>query len=252
MIGLAKAEWYRLVHTGILKYFVAICLIFPILIMITDINWYKMTASGNMLLFAQNAAMMLPLFLAVAISIPICQEYQNRIAYYEIMSGIKTCKIILSKVIVYTAIFVLGTAFTLGTFFTVIGMINGFGDMSNLPLSFVLFLVVIIRICAVAVLICTLVKHIIAFAVSILRFMIFDNLLLMLLTPIDAYLDSAMDIAEISSRSVSDWFISGQMSKIFCANIDANLILMIIITAIFEIALWYLFAYISYKRKMFK
>lgn len=252
MINLIKAEWHRIIHTGILKYFIFVCLIFPIIIMITDINWYKMTASENMILFVQNAVMMIPIFLSVAVSVPISLAYQNKTAYYEIMCGTKTHKILLSKAVLYTSIFVIGITLTLGTYFGILGIINGVGDMSNIPLRFLLFIILIIRICMTSVFICMLLKHIISLAVTILRFMILDNLMLIILTPISSYSDSAVDVSVIGSESISDWFITGQMTKIFSANIDSRLILMVIITSIFEIALWYILTYVSYKKKIFK
>lgn len=247
MNNLIKAEWYRIIHTGILKYFIIVCCIFPVIIIMTDLNCYKMTISENMILFAQNAAMMAPLFLTIAISIPISQIYQNKLAYYEIMSGMKIRKIILSKVVIYNAIFVVGTAFTLVMYFGILGIINGVGDMSNIPLRFVLFIILIIHICTVSVLICMLVKHIIALAIVLLRFMFFDSLMMLFIMPID----SELDIAVIGSQNSSDWFISGQMTKIFSADINSNMILMVIATTAFEIAVWYILTYISYKKKMF-
>lgn len=252
MIGLIKAEWYKLLHTGILKYFIVLCFIFPVTIMMADLNWYKMTLSENIFLFAQNTVMMMPMFLSLAISVPIGLSYQSRTAYYEIMDGRKTCEIIFSKVILYTLIFVAGITVTCGAYFGILGAINGLGNLSDIPLRFMFVEIIIIRICTVSVLISMLIKHIIGLAVSILRFMILDNLLLMLTTPINAYSDSGSDLTAITAQSSSNWFISGQMTKILSADIDSKLIIAIFITFIIEFAIWYVLTYISYKHKKFK
>lgn len=252
MINLIKAEWHRLIHTGVLKYFIFVCLMFPVIIIMTDINFYKMTVSENMFLFSQNSAIMVSAFLSVAISIPISLAYQNKTAYYEIMCGTKTHKILLSKAVIYTAIFIIGITFTFGVYFGILGIINGIGDMSEIPLRFILFMIVIIRICVASVFISMLMKHIVSIILVMLRFMMFDSLLLIILTPVSSYSDSDLDVSVIGSQGVSDWLISGQMTKIFSADIDGKLVLMIIITAAFEIAIWYILTYISYKKKIFQ
>lgn len=256
MIRLIKAEWYRLMHTGVLKYFVLVCLMLPVMTMMTDLNWYKMTLSENMLLFAQNTSMMMPMILAIAISIPIGQSYQNKTAYYEVMDGRKTHEIILSKVVLYTLIFFVGITVTFGAYFGALGIINGVGDMSDILLRFILAEVIIIRICVVSVLIYMLVKHIIGLVMAILRFMLLDSIMIMIMMPADFYSDSASasasELAAISNQSSSDWFITGQMTKIFSVNIDSKLILIIFISLILEVAFWYILTHISYKRKMFR
>lgn len=250
MIRLIKAEWYRIVHTGVLKYLILVCFLFPIMVMMTDLNWYKMTLSENMALFAQNAIIMMPLFLGIAISIPIGQCYQNKMAYYEIMDGRKTHEIILSKVILYNAIFVIGITIICGVYFGALGIINGVGDLSNIPLRFTLIEIIVIHICTVSVLICMLVKHIVGFVVTVLRFMFLDTFIITLMMPIDS--DSVSSLEAINSQSSIDWFVSGQMTKILSADIDSRLILIIFTTLVLEIAFWYILTHISYKRKMFK
>lgn len=246
MIRLIKAEWYKLVHTGILKYFILVCLIFPVMTMMTDLNWYKMTLSENMFLFSQNSAVMMPLFLAIAINIPISQAYQNKTAYYEIMDGRKTNEIIFSKVILYTLIFFVGITVTCGTYLGILGIINGVGDMPDIPLRFILAEITIMRVCIVSVLICMLVKHIIGLVIAMLRFMFFDSLVVTLMMSSESGLTAA------NSQSGADWFISGQIMRIFGADIDNRLILIIVLTLVLEIAFWYALTYISYKRKIFK
>lgn len=245
MIRLIKAEWYKLVHTGILKYFILVCLMFPVMTMMTDLNWYKMTLSENMFLFSQNSAVMMPLFLSIAINIPISQAYQNKTAYYEIMDGRKTNEIIFSKVILYTLIFFVGITVTCGTYLSILGIINGVGDMPDIPLRFILAEITIMRVCIVSVLICMLVKNIIGLVIAILRFTFLDSLVVTIM------MSSESGITAANSQSGADWFISGQMMRIFGADTDNRLILIIVLTLIFEIAFWYALTYISYKRKIF-
>lgn len=246
MIRLIKAEWYKLAHTGILKYFILACVMFPVMTMMTDLNWYKMTLSENIFLFSQNAAIMMPMFLAIAINIPISQSYQNKTAYYEIMDGRKTYQIIFSKIILYTLIFVVGITVTSGIYFSILGITNGVGDMSDIPLRFILFELTIIRVCIVSVLICMLVKNIIGVVIAILRFMMLDSLVVTIMTTSDSGLTFA------NSQSASDWFVCGQIMKMFGADIDNRLILIIILTFILEIAFWYALTHISYKKRLFK
>ncbi|MGN0537079.1 MAG: hypothetical protein ACI4M3_03765 [Acutalibacteraceae bacterium] len=249
MIRLIKAEWYRLVHTGVLKYLILICFLFPVMAMMTDLNWYKMTLSENMALFAQNAIIMMPLFLGIAISISIGQCYQNKMAYYEIMDGRKTHEIILSKVILYNVIFVIGITVTCGVYFSTLGIINGVGDFSNIPLRFILVEITIIHVCTVSVLIYMLIKHIIGLVIVMLRFMFLDCMMVTLMTGINSSADSSL--AAINSTNSTDWFVSGQMIKILSGDIDSKLILIVFATLIIEIAFWHILTHISYKHKMF-
>lgn len=250
MTRLIKAEWYRLIHTGIFKYYILLCFIFPITTMMTDLNWYKMTLSENMMLFTQNTNMILPMFLSMAISISIGLAYQNKTIYYEVMDGKKTHKIILSKIILYTTIFVVGVSFTYAIYFGVTGIKNGIGEFSDIPLRLILTEIIIIRICAVTVLISMLVKHPVGLAAAILRFMFLDNLLFIIV--MGSNLDSTSELSVINSKSGLDWIVSGQLTRIFSANIDSKLILAIFATLVFEIAFWYILTHISYKRKMFR
>lgn len=244
MRNLMKAEWLRIVHSGAIKWMVLILLLFPAMSMLVDLQWYEHTLAENLAVITDAISMLLMLFSVIGFSIGM--SYQNRTAYHEIMNGHNRHKIIISKAVLYTIIMTGGITVLYGIYFGIVSAMNGTGDIDNIPLRIVLFILVMIHVCVISVLLSIAAKKASGIVV-IARLMVFESVFNV------AY---ALYVFSLNNnetnKNITNLFIIGQITEIFTGKIDTNLILAVVLTLIIEVAIWYICAYHSLKRKSFK
>lgn len=242
MRNMIKAEWYRIVHSGILKWILFALVMSPTLYILSDMTFYKQNVSEIMILSSTVVSMMLPLVICAPISFAIGSLYKNRTFYYEIMNGYSTRKILLSKVILYVSIMFIGILVLNILFFGIMGAINGVGDIIDyIPVRFLLLSVIVLHIIIESVLLSTLAKKSSAVTIVILRFMIFDNIIQIVLLLISRGSDEF--------KSVASWFVLTQINLVLVgAEINTELVLGIVLSFIIECVLWYICSYNFYKK----
>lgn len=250
MSKLIKAEWFRLVHSGLLKWLVGACILFPIFVMLSDMKWYEKTLAENLLLCNESLKVFMPIFLAGVLCVFIGISYQNKLIHYEIMDGHKIHETIVSRLILYILMSTVGVFATLGTYFCIIALINGIGDIDQIALRAIMFFVILIHICITSVLISIAAKNTVVSSVCIiLRLFVLEGMGEVLSTMFSEIMRNQN--AEVFSW-LSDWSIVGQMGYVFSGDISAKLIWTVLLSLLIECAIEYIISYISLKRKKFK
>ena len=246
MKRLMHAEWFRIVHSGFLVCIIFIVVLFPVVCSFSNPDWKYQTLSENFTAWATSISVFMPLAVGSIICALITMAYQNRTSYHEIMDGHSIHEILLSKVVLYSTMMTCGIAAIFTIYTGIIAVNSGVGEMYNIPLRMFLFVIVTIHICIISTLISTIVSivttsGIFSFVFLILRFFMVDCI---------AYVMAVSNPYYYSS--LSNWFIMGQFSEIFTGNVNADLVLGVILSLEIESIMWYICAYLALKRKAFK
>lgn len=239
MRKLMSAEWYRLRHSGAFIVIILLAVLVPVIIPFFveyTVETADVTASEVLYMIASNApffAVMIP----VAIGASISSSYSNKIAYYEVMDGNSTHKIILSKLFVHTgfatfAYWIPTAAFLLWAY------VNNGTDLwlEDFSVTLILYIILLLRSTISGTLFVTLTRSPIGAALPYVRLM----------------LESMTDMIFISGNPLYKYMPTTQMMAYLTDPSDNSIIWAIILTTIFEIAALYICSYIGFKKKKFK
>lgn len=246
MNRLIKAEWYRIRRSeGLMKWLLVIGMVVIILPLANDFEAYQY--SLDKYLPMADLFMFVPQFISIFCSVMVGISYLKKTAYYEVMSGNKISHILMSKMVADALLVTAVESVIFGICWTVVGVRNGVGKMTQIPLRFVLLMVIIFHVCVVGVLITTSFRHIGAAILVYMRFTLFDLLVLFIIKIFEDNLSTEV------LEKIADWFTMVKLTKILNHEylMTDHLIFTVIVGMLIEGALWYAVSYIGMKKKLY-
>lgn len=246
MNRLMRAEWYRVRHSsGFIKWlilFCVFCTLFPIL---ADFEVCKGTVTDNLLAMEEGGfpLMFLMTFSAIVVGI----AYMNKTAYYEVMAGNRIYQIVFSKVLVDAALITVAVFGFLGIYWTIIGVCNGIGEITQLPLRMMLLFIVFFHASSCGILMMTSFRQLIG---AVLVFMRVECSALILLI----VQELSQNLPEHAVVKLADWFTMVKTAKLlnYGCEVTNHLIVTVIIGMIIESAVWFAISYIGMKKRIYK
>lgn len=247
MNRLMKAEWYRVrKSSGIMKWLIIICVLIMVLPFLDDISDGKITATAYFMGFEAQACAVAPLFLAAIAAVIAGLPFNNKTALYEVMAGNKILNIINSKLLVIVPLVSLLFSGLFAAFVGIFGIINGAGELKQLPLRVLLLFIIVLHVVMVAVLAVTSVRHILGIGIGFLRFAMLDSVLSIWLQIV--FEDKSLEKAQ----RVGSWFVESQVMSLNMETIPTYFVVNVILSLVIEVAVWYVISYIGYKRRKFQ
>ncbi len=248
MNKLMKSELFLLRKSGnYLAYLIIIAIlpIFLVFVAFNEIFSHDFYTGTNELI---TVFIFLIMISTATLAITISRKYDNRTANYAVMDGNKPSKIILAILFSYLPValvmFVLPSLIMLMTLFR-----NGVGDTDNPLLMIVLMIVIFIRIYSSTILVSTIFKSAIDSAIYTYKRTAFD------------YAGKSLVLEVISTTypekydfvsKIGDLFAPVQLESLLTKYNDTTYILTVLASFIIDIALCYVVALYTYKKKMFK
>lgn len=249
MLKLAKADIYRFFKSGIFsKILILLSCLLPIVMFLISLTFKHNDAGLDDFLIESQ----MPLLMIVMLAIPtifavfVGTSYNSRLAYYEIMDGNKPLKIVVTKIIslgllVSTIVYV-PFAILCG----IVGGVNGFGNMENPVLFFLLTYVIFAHIIIATLLFSMIARNLIlASFIPYIR-MGFLDLLVTMIGEV-YFLADGKDVP-----AFFDVFIYNQMGKFTSGVYSNSFVVYTILSAVIEIAVLASIAVMVYRKKKFK
>lgn len=246
MVRLIKAEWYRTTRSSsIIKWFFLVTIALFMMAFLNIASEQKATASSYIFAFNEQVSMFFPMFFSVFAATFVGMPFINKTAMYEIMAGNRISHIINSKICVIVPLVVLTVTGFFSGIIIVLGMVNGYGELDNMPKRVLLLFIVMLHITLVGVLSVTAVRHAIGMVVAFLRFGLLEEIAMVLINLAREY------GYDESVKRIGGWFINEQMCSLPLDTIPNAIFVKAILGTIIEVAIWYLISYIGYKKKKF-
>ncbi|MDO5559254.1 MAG: hypothetical protein Q4F95_06600 [Oscillospiraceae bacterium] len=245
MNKLISAELLRVVHSGMFFRFLillsVLSLAMPFMTSYVDTD---SSLSMAVKAFAESSALiiMLPGLIFTVIFAGI---YRSRLYYYEIMDGCSTHKIILSKLVSYI---LLACAFIIIPYTLICGFLgikNGTGDIRNIWLLLVLFIIIIVHFICIKILTAMILRNM---AVSTLAAYTWMMAILM----VNMFIFEAGPSDPEKIQKIFDWFPVIQLQRLAQTEYSSTFIITVFTSFVIETALFYILTFISYRRKNFK
>ena len=246
MNRLMKAEFYRFRHTGhLFLYTILMAVVFAVIPPLSSLDYLNQPLSELL-----NSFPMMCMF--VLMLIPVCvtgitgQLYnKGHLGYYEIMAGNSKWKIIMSKVMTVGVFYAALTFVATTVFYIFAGIRNGLGELDHPMMRLALYAVVVVHVMFCSVLIMMQQRNVIASCVLVyFRFMLLDSVGIPLI---------ALCLGKIGCKTLANqmqyMIIMNQMNAALVGQLDATLVLHIIIGTIVEFLFWYLLVYMGLKNK---
>ena len=245
MLNIIRAELYRFRNSGGFLYYMAAVAVLGILTIFSiDLNALDADLGTTMFNMAQFVYSLILLGSGTLLTIFVGIAYNNRMAYYEIMSGNAPHKIILSKVlslglISSLIIYIPTAAFLAFTYFR-----NGKGEAEDPVLLFVLLFVITLHLTVSFILYAMLGRNLVlASFVPYIRFGLLDLIVYMLISQeFEKFQDSKLLFLTTNSQMANLTQLAG----------NKDLITVIILTSVIECTVLYVLVYLVYKNKKFK
>lgn len=249
MNRLVKAEWFRVrKSSGIMKWLIIICLLILVIPFLDDVSGGKITATSYFMAFEEQACMFIPLFLSALAGAFAGMSFNNKMALYEVMAGNKTWNIINSKLLVIVPLISLLFSGLFAALLGIFGIINGTGELKQIPLRMLLLFIIVLHVVIVAVLAVTAVRHILGIGIGYLRFAMLDEILVIWIQI--AAENASMELETV--QKMSSWFVQNQIVSLTMETIPTYFVVRVILSLVIEAAVWYVISYIGYKRKKFQ
>ncbi|MDE5967158.1 MAG: hypothetical protein K2G89_10040 [Lachnospiraceae bacterium] len=252
MNRLVRAEWYRLTHWKVLVRWMVIVFVVSISMVIFlygEENIYAMPLSDFLTCTIDTYIMPFFMFFPAYISVAIGMSYQYKTAYYEVMAGSRISHIVGSKIMVYAGSMTVLITLVYSGIFAFWGVKNGTGDLSRIPLRLVLFLVLVLHICAVAVLMTTAVRHMVAVVMLILYFNVIQGAIMIVINLL-------CDTSSAFYYRLCSWIPIAQLQLIgeaqHSAYVDTYLLFAMIASMILDMGFWYAVSYIGMKKRLYR
>ncbi len=251
MCKLIKAEFYRMTHSGIYFFLLLLVSTFPILFSITSLyNIENESLLAYVSIYCEAAGFMIPAFLGVIISATLCNMYQNRIYYYELMNGENTHKIILSKLAVYNIISIVFVIIPAIIFIAVLGADAPAGSMENVGLTIFLGCIAVFNVTCTTIFISMIVRHILG--ASMLFYMFNMGIMTVSTFTIEIAYDGDVSKTIKTINKILEFFPSIQLTKLAQPEYSDSFILKVILGFVVTFTALYSLTYISYKKKNFR
>ncbi|MBP3326807.1 MAG: hypothetical protein J6L77_10365 [Coprococcus sp.] len=249
MNRLVKAEWFRVrKSSGIMKWLIIICLLILVIPFLDDVSSGKITATSYFMAFEEQACMFIPLFLSALAGAFAGMSFNNKTALYEVMAGNKTWNIINSKLLVIVPLISLLFSGLFAALLGIFGIVNGTGELKQLPLRMLLLFIIVLHVVVVAVLAVTSVRHILGIGIGFLRFAMLEEILVIWIQI--AAENASMELETV--QKMSSWFVQNQIMSLNMETIPTYFVVRVILSLVIEAAVWYVISYIGYKRKKFQ
>lgn len=248
MNRLTRAEFYRFLHSGsCFRILLLCCLLLFVLPLVQDMDFMKRNLADNLDNIAAGF-MMMTMFVPLVVTIAVANNYMKKTAYYEVMAGNKICKIIGSKlaiegmlvgVIVFAAMSGLGV---------VVAVKNGVGEIEQLGLRAFLLFLICLHVKFISVLIGMAVKNIVGAMVTYLRFSVMELMIEMVLPLLEIKEVLSTEGCEIVRKA----FLMNQISAVFASEMNGELVCWVVGSFVAEAGFWYLIAYYTMKKRLYK
>lgn len=249
MLKLAKAELYRFFKSGIFsKILIGLSVLIPIVNLV--VAWAFKIHDKSLDIFLTESQMPLLMIALLAFPTVFCvyngTAYNSRLAYYEIMDGNKPLKIVATKILslglTVSTIMYVPFALMCG----IVGAVNGFGEIENPVLFFVLVFVLFAHIVIAAMLYSMFSRNLILSSfVPYIRFGIIDLFLAM-------YGETYFMADGKEVPDIMNIFIFNQLSHITGTVYSNSFVVYTIVGALLEIAVLSLVVIMVYRKKKFK
>ncbi len=250
MNRLMKAEWYRVRHSSRLTEWLAVACVFSaVLPVLIDFEVLKKNLTENMMAVQMTMSFFVPCLLSVFAATIVGIAYMNKTAYYEVIAGNKIYQIIFSKVFVDASLVAVPVFLSMGIYWLIIGCHNGVGEISQLPLRFVLIFIMFYHFCACGILMMTAFRQIAATGLVYFRFAAMGTLVSFL---VNTLLEG--QLSENVMVRIGEWFTIVKLRKVFCSEyeITGHLIFTVIAGMLIESGIWYAVSCIGMKKKIYK
>lgn len=244
MNRLMKAEGYRLAHSGNLFAWIIFLNLFIVVLQYSMAYEISKVDFANALFLVNENGLAVAVVLGLLTSVIVVLLYQNRVGYYEIMSGHKISHILWSKMLVDGFVITGILIVFFGISFVIFGLKNGVGEWDNFQLRIILDIIILFHISIVATLLSCCCRHLVVSVLVYLRFMAFDMILLFLTGTI-------MGKEELADK-ILDYTIAGQFQLICTETLNADIVFPIILSTIIECGFLYSIAYITMKKKLYR
>lgn len=250
MNRLIRAEFYRLCHSGmyirILVMLFGVMLFFPLLL---DFEILDKTLAENMENFLMGTMVCVMVF-SVVVAFFVSLGYTKKTAYYEVMAGSKIWHIIGSKLVTEGLLLGVVSVFATIGFGIVVVAKSGIGEIDNLGLRLGMLFIVCLHMTMVGTLMGAVVKNIAACLLAYARFVIVDMPIAVIVLPI---LYKKGMLGETLYQRLSQCMINTQISAVYgSAELTMEAVLMCLVSFFAEVAVWYVLAYLTMKKKWYK
>lgn len=246
---LIKADWYRITKGGkplkVYLILILVSLCFPFLELLNGIRINEFTLKMYLESSEENSISMIVLMMVVFGALFVGLSYNNKTLCYEVMAGNKITDIINSKIC--TIVPLLSLIFMSGflMFSLVLGLMNGIGEMPQLPLRMFLLFIVMLHAIMIGILPTMIAKNLGGMAIGIMRIEVFDLVIMM-------FAAGQMSGGSNFFRNIyNNWLFLNQVYIFTKEKIDSGFVIGVIGGFVIEMAIWYILAYISYKKKNF-
>ncbi len=247
MNRLMKAEWYRArKSSGIMKWLIIICVLILALPFLDDISVGKITATTYLMGFEEQACAFVPIFMAAIAATFAGMPFDNKTALYEVMAGNRITNIINSKLMVIVPLVSLLFSGLFAALMGIFGIVNGTGELKQIPLRMILLFIIVLHVAMVAVLAVTSVRHILGIGIGFLRFAMLDSAFAIGLQLV--FEDESLE----SAQRVGSWFVESQIASLGMETIPTYFVVNVILSLVIEVTIWYVVSYIGYKRRKFQ
>lgn len=243
MNRLIRAEWYRVSKTYHLLWWTIGFVLFVTYVALMNVGFDSAESGMNAFNMFMETGMIMILYMPLFVGGMYVSSYENKTLTYEIMAGNKPGKIILSKLItIVPLLFVIVSVFVFSPL-VIFGQKNGYGDTKQLPLIIIVCTITLLRVLVSAVLMMTTFKSTIGMFLVVLRFLIFEGVGLVAA-------EMLAGESEIFEK-VSACLVQGAVSLVMSPMLDKSYVIVIVITSVVEMVVWYVLSYNSYKKKWF-
>ena len=248
MNRLLKVEMYRLKHSQLIKYLILGCLLVAFFPLIGYVGVYEslsdVTAEIGFAFYGQTGIMLIIGFVPNIICVHIGRSFKYKMINYEIMEGHSNSKIIISRIISCVTVMTIGIMACIILYLGILAVANGKGDTLNyFGVRIILMALYFIHLIVMSVLLCmTLRNGVLAAVVIYFRCTLLDMGILAILQGITGDFKS----------KILNFFLAGQWSQITTGEINANLVIWVVVSLIIENGILFIIALYGMKKKEFR
>ena len=248
MLNLIRAEFYRLRHSGLYALLIVVLTAGCTVILPFATKDYSKASLDAVLFTSSQAVLAVTILISCTmVGVYIGTSYNNRMALYDVMTGYSPVKVILSKFCSVGLIATLSAFIPMSGFFLYSYLKNGAGVTKNVPVMFVLLLVIFMHAVFSTILYAMLFKNLVfGSLISYIRFGILDMLPILILQ------QEMPDSKFVQEGYGSILSVTEQGFGLINRCDSSKFIIMTVASMLIECTIVFILVYFSYKRKKFK
>ena len=245
MLNMMRAELYRFKNSGNFLYLmIIVSILLQGITFSLDKNFFDLDLSTGLMTMTQITINMVLLACGTLLTVFIGISYNNRMSYYEIMSGNSPFKIIIAKTmttgIISSVIMFIPTAVML----LISYLRNGKGEVENPAMVFDLLFVITLHTTISFVLYSMLGRNLVfASFVPYIRLGILDMIVFLL---------CVQEFSSVKDSKLLYITTNSQMANLATRSGDGKFFLLVLLSSIAECAVLYILVYFIYKKKKFR